>query len=278
MRSEISNMVAYFSAFEGGEKNDYENVIKPLADKLFHTDLVLQTGKGQVNKEQWLAFVEKASNSGARMVLLGFEVVAKDAIVYKAKITFPDGKVERIETRGTFKEGKIYRVEPSVPDVYNTDRSLGEEIGETSPIAESNLRQGINDLVNYFSEFQGEANDFDNTIKPLAQKLFDPSAQVVTGNGEVGRDEWLGFVEKFASTGKVDMLAVDVVANDAVVYKADLTFPGGKVERINTRGTFKDGKLYRVEPSVPDVYNTNQQLGKEIPGASTEASLVVLSQ
>lgn len=103
MHSQISLLVNYFGAFEGGDDNDFDNKIKPLAEELFHPEVL----------DECLVFVEEFANGGGRLDLLGFETVSSDAIIYRGTLTFPDGRVDRFETRGTFKDGKLCRVESS---------------------------------------------------------------------------------------------------------------------------------------------------------------------
>ena len=107
----------------GGNANDFVGTIKPHAEKLAHPNFTIHTAKGTMNKEQWLTFLESFANGGGMTEPLSFKVdedTATQSIIYKVKLTFPDGSVVTAdESRGTFKDGMLYHVEPHDPEKYN---------------------------------------------------------------------------------------------------------------------------------------------------------------
>lgn len=134
MNQEVNILVNYFCLFEGGDKNDFSK-IKPVAEKLAHEDFTVETGKGVMDRAKWLDFIKNFANGGGRVDLLGVEVVAKNTIVYKVRLTFPDGDVNEFESKGTFKDGKLFHVEPNEPEKYNKFVEVADASADESPVA-----------------------------------------------------------------------------------------------------------------------------------------------
>jgi len=119
MNQELNSLVNYFCLYEGGQKNDFTNKIKPAAEKLAHPSLTIHTGKGSMNKAQWLSSVKSFANEGSRVDLMYLKVEPDESIVYKARLTFSDGVVVDAESKATFENGMLLHVEPFEPDKYN---------------------------------------------------------------------------------------------------------------------------------------------------------------
>ncbi|KAL9189417.1 hypothetical protein ACHAXT_009092 [Thalassiosira profunda] len=280
MRAEIRSFFSYFNALKGGANNDVSQILS-LYDNLFHPDAQVITGNGPVGKAEWRAMVEKFAGAGARIDVLGFETVADDAIAYSAKLHFPDGKVEKVHSKGIFKDGQLYRIEPTEKDVYNTDRLAGK-LGDALGAADANpdLRRGLEAFVGWFTSVDGETSKAFDAVSPRFDALFHPEAQVTTGNGVLGLAEWRAFVEKFTTGGgKVNLRGFEVLSGDEIRYKLEMVMPTGVVQSSVTKGTFKEGRLYRVVPQDPEVYNADEsRLGKGIAAAASEKPAAALSQ
>lgn len=125
MRTELLNIVTYFSLYEGGEKNDWPK-IKAFAEKFAHADLTLHSAKGTMNKEQWMTFLETFATGGGRVDPLSFVVedegncnTTSMTIRYRVRLHYPDGTVSTLESLGTFRDRRLYHVEPFDPTKYN---------------------------------------------------------------------------------------------------------------------------------------------------------------
>ena len=88
-----------------------------------------------MNKEQWLTFIENFSNDGGRVDPLSFKVKPDGSIVYCVRLIFADGDVVEAESKATFREGRLYHVEPSDPVQYNKFYTDHVEAADASPIA-----------------------------------------------------------------------------------------------------------------------------------------------
>lgn len=117
MNTELKRLVDYFCLYPGGDQNDLSK-IRPVAEKLGHPDLAIHTGKGSMNKSQWLNFIEKMADEGHKFDLTSVKVEGKK-IVYKGRITYVDGASMEIESEASFKDGMVVRVEPHEPEKYS---------------------------------------------------------------------------------------------------------------------------------------------------------------
>ncbi|KAL9186063.1 hypothetical protein ACHAXT_005301 [Thalassiosira profunda] len=122
------------------------------------------------------------------------------------------------------------------------------------------MNQHFSDLVTYFCLYRGEKNDFDERIRPVAEKLAHPDFTVHTGKGTLDRAEWLAVVEAFANGGgSVDMLSMKV-ENESLVYKVRLHYPDGTASEHESRALYKDGMLHRVQHNDSVAYNKFKEL------------------
>lgn len=114
----------------------------------------------------------------------------------------------------------------------------------------------VKSLVEFFCLFPGgDSNDF-SKIKPFAEKLGHPDLTVHSDKGLMDKNQWLNFIEKFASEGeKMDLISIMVKGDNAIVYKVRITFADGtEIEQV-VEATFKDGRLFRVERNTPKKYS-----------------------
>ena len=123
------------------------------------------------------------------------------------------------------------------------------------------MNQHFNDLVAYFCLYRGEKNDFDERIRPVAEKLAHPDFTVHTGKDVMDRAQWLAAIEAFANGGgSVDMLSMKV-ENDSLVCKTRLHYPDGTALEYETQALYKDGMLHHIQPNDPAAYNKFKDLG-----------------
>ena len=112
MSTELRTLTSYFAAFDG--KKSWEEA-KPLALTLAHPDLIVRHGDKNQNYSEWLASVEKFNANGGTVDMLKFEAIegGVDPIVkYTVRLNFADGTSSIASSTGTFRDGKLIRVEP----------------------------------------------------------------------------------------------------------------------------------------------------------------------
>eukprot|EP00567_Pseudictyota_dubia_P000378 CAMPEP_0197465622 /NCGR_PEP_ID=MMETSP1175-20131217/64627_1 /TAXON_ID=1003142 /ORGANISM="Triceratium dubium, Strain CCMP147" /LENGTH=164 /DNA_ID=CAMNT_0043001641 /DNA_START=279 /DNA_END=773 /DNA_ORIENTATION=+ len=146
--SEMRLMTTYFSLYDG--ENDWEKILLA-ANNLAHPDLRVTTGKGDLNREQWMSSIEKFVKSGLTCDMLKFEAVpgkgdlnreqwmssiekfvkggltcdmlkfeaVPGGVKYEVRVHFPDGSTQTNASMGEFKDGKLIHVQPSEPSSYN---------------------------------------------------------------------------------------------------------------------------------------------------------------
>mmetsp|Transcript_9841 Transcript_9841/g.18693 ORF Transcript_9841/g.18693 Transcript_9841/m.18693 type:complete len:132 (-) Transcript_9841:524-919(-) len=113
--SEMRLMTTYFSLYDG--ENDWEKILLA-ANNLAHPDLRVTTGKGDLNREQWMSSIEKFAKGGLTCDMLKFEAVP-GGVKYEVRVHFPDGSTQTNASMGEFKDGKLIHVQPSEPSSYN---------------------------------------------------------------------------------------------------------------------------------------------------------------
>ena len=126
MHQELNNFVSYFCLYKGGDNNDTAKTLQA-AEKLAHPDITVETGKGLIGKDEFMAFVENFASGGGRADLLSIKVSQDEGtIVYSARVTMPDGKLIETLSTGHFKDGRLFRVVPSDKSKYNSFKEIGE--------------------------------------------------------------------------------------------------------------------------------------------------------
>jgi hypothetical protein len=115
-------LTAYFALFKGESPRDWETVIAPEVDKIYHPDLVAVTNNGTKNRDEIVEFVKGFTIAGGAVE--DFSIVddidgGKNKIHYKAQLVSGDGVDSWIDNVGTFKDGLLIRIEPADPDAYS---------------------------------------------------------------------------------------------------------------------------------------------------------------
>jgi len=108
-------------------------------------------------------------------------------------------------------------------------------------------------LTTYFAQFDGKTTW--KEAHPFVERLFHPDLTGVTGKGEIHREDYEKSVKEFLENGgTVDMMKLEKV-HEGIRYELVFHFPDGSTDRTRTLGKFSDGRLIRVEPDDPAVYN-----------------------
>jgi len=106
----------YLAAFDG--TNEWA-AIWPLFDDLFHSELVVVTADGEMDKEQWASMAKGLAER--RATVSGFEVTGEDggSLYYRLTINVGDDEPLQMQAKGTVKDGQLVRVEPVDPEAYS---------------------------------------------------------------------------------------------------------------------------------------------------------------
>ena len=136
MSTELRTLTSYFAAFDG-EKSWEE--AKPLALMLAHPDLIVRHGDKNLNYTEWLSSVEKFYVSGGTVDMLKFEAIEggndNDPVVkYTVRLNFADGTSSTASSTGTFRDGKLIRVEPDEGALVAYDK-LFEPVSNPAQVA-----------------------------------------------------------------------------------------------------------------------------------------------
>lgn len=118
MSSQVEELKAYFSAFDGSE-NAWENRVQQAVEKLYHPDLVVVTGEGEKSREEMVNFVKTFALQGGKAQDMKFVDLGNEKIRYSGSLIHGDGSVSKIDSLGSFKDGMLIRVEPADPTVYS---------------------------------------------------------------------------------------------------------------------------------------------------------------
>ena len=105
----------YFEAFGSADWN----TVGPLFEDVFHDDLVIVTADGELGKDEWRTDVQRAVAAGTKISDIEMHRDTDDTFHYSATITEGDGKVIKISSTGTIKDGKLARVQPLDPAAYS---------------------------------------------------------------------------------------------------------------------------------------------------------------
>jgi len=112
-------------------------------------------------------------------------------------------------------------------------------------------------LRDYFALFDGTARDWETQVRPVVEALYHDEMMVYSEHSEdKTRDEMIDFVRRFNNAGgkaKIDLIED---TPEGVLYQGRLGTPDGLDVKIHSLGKFKDGKLFIIEPTNPDVYHT----------------------
>lgn len=111
-------------------------------------------------------------------------------------------------------------------------------------------------LKAYFSHFDGTAKDWETVVRPAVEALYHPEMMVYSENGEKTRDEMIDFVRRFNNAGGKAEMELFEETPEGVIYAGALCTPDGLNVKIHSLGKFKDGKLFIIQPTDPEVYHT----------------------
>jgi hypothetical protein len=112
--AEMRLLMKYFSQFDGN--TTWEETL-PFAERLYHPEMVVVTAKGSLAREEFKQHVKTFTEKGGAIEMLKLEKVPQ-GIRYELIFHNPDGTTNQTQTMGTFREGRLFRVEPDEPDVY----------------------------------------------------------------------------------------------------------------------------------------------------------------
>jgi len=112
-------------------------------------------------------------------------------------------------------------------------------------------------LKDYFALFDGTARDWETIVRPAVEALYHDQMKVYSEHtGDKTRDEMIAFVCRFNNAGgKAEMELIEETP-EGVIYQGRLCTPDGLNVKIHSLGKFKDGKLFIIEPTNPEVYHT----------------------
>ena len=105
----------------------------------------------------------------------------------------------------------------------------------------------------YFKLYDGK-HTFDD-IHEQVEALFHPEMTVKTADGNVDVETFMKGIKSFADGGGKADVQVDNVDDTHAKYKGRLIYGDGHEAHIDTMGTFRDGRLFHVEPRDPAVYS-----------------------
>lgn len=112
-------------------------------------------------------------------------------------------------------------------------------------------------LQTYFSLLDGTKTW--EEVRPAAENLVAPEYILETEHHAIDRQEWLNSIESFVKCGgTVDVISLEEFPDGAVQWEVLVHNPCGSVIRMASVGTFKDGKLFRVEPLPVDLSAYNK--------------------
>lgn len=110
----MDNFKAYLAAF--GRTHDWAE-IAPLFDAAFHPELVVVTADGELNKEQWAEMAKGLAAKSATVSDFHMTAEEGDSVFYGVTVTV-EGESMQMASKGTVKDGRIVRVEPTDPATY----------------------------------------------------------------------------------------------------------------------------------------------------------------
>ena len=110
-------------------------------------------------------------------------------------------------------------------------------------------------LKDFYSHFDGSRRDFANEVLPKINALYHPDMRLYTAKDETkNRDAMIDVMRRFNNAGgKAEMDLFEETQDGDVVYAGRLTTPDGLDVKIHSLGTFKDGKLFLIQPTDPQV-------------------------
>lgn len=114
-------------------------------------------------------------------------------------------------------------------------------------------------LKDFYSLFDGSRHDFENYVRPRCEKLYHPDMRLFTAQDECKtREDMIDMIRRFNNAGgKAEMELFEETPDGDVLYAGRLFTPDcGLDVKIHSRGTFKDGKLFLIQPTDPQVYLT----------------------
>mmetsp|Transcript_39939 Transcript_39939/g.68140 ORF Transcript_39939/g.68140 Transcript_39939/m.68140 type:complete len:181 (+) Transcript_39939:83-625(+) len=175
MRDEINNIINYYSAFEGGKKNDV-NKIKSLAERLFHPDLLVELiPDGNLSMAQFTIVEEACARGGMKVDLVGLKV-NDEAVEWKTNMTVRSGKVLSFNVTGTFMDGKLHSMKRSRCDRNSILRRTSSN-GSSRSLSTNTRRVSWNQ------------NDANSQFNPAQDESSSSSSSSSTGPRRVSWNE-----------------------------------------------------------------------------------------
>jgi hypothetical protein len=113
----------------------------------------------------------------------------------------------------------------------------------------------IQRLKDFYSHFDGTRHDFENDVRPKLEGLYHPDMRLFTAKDECKkRDDMIEMIRRFNNAGgKAEMELFEETPDGDILYAGRLTTPDGLDVNIRSLGTFKDGKLFLIQPTDPTV-------------------------
>jgi len=115
----------------------------------------------------------------------------------------------------------------------------------------------IQRLKDFYSHFDGSRHDFENDVRAKIETLYHPNMRLYTANGKdefKTREDMIDLIRRFNNAGgKAEMELFEETPDGDILYAGRLTTPDGLDVKIHSLGTFKDGKLFLIQPTDPEV-------------------------
>lgn len=117
------------------------------------------------------------------------------------------------------------------------------------------IASNVDRLNDFYSHFNGTRHDFENDIRPKLEGLYHPDMRLFTAKDECkNREDMIDLIRRFNNAGgKAEMDLFEETPDGDVLYAGRLTTPDGLDVKIHSLGTFKDGKLFLIQPTNPEV-------------------------
>eukprot|EP00566_Odontella_aurita_P029368 CAMPEP_0113586740 /NCGR_PEP_ID=MMETSP0015_2-20120614/34470_1 /TAXON_ID=2838 /ORGANISM="Odontella" /LENGTH=145 /DNA_ID=CAMNT_0000492221 /DNA_START=113 /DNA_END=550 /DNA_ORIENTATION=+ /assembly_acc=CAM_ASM_000160 len=123
--TEMNRLATYFSYYDG--HHTWED-LRPIVEDLAHPDLSVITGKGTLNRHDFLGYVERLIGSGSTIDVVQMISVPPDGIHHTIDVYERDGgTVRRLVSVCRFRDGRMIRVEPSNPADYNVVYDMADK-------------------------------------------------------------------------------------------------------------------------------------------------------
>lgn len=118
-----------------------------------------------------------------------------------------------------------------------------------------NTNNNLERLKAFYSLLDGSCRDFANVILPALMDLYHEDMRLFTAKDDCKtRDDMIAMIKSFNNAGgKADMEIFEEMPDGDILYAGHLTTPDGLDVKIRSLATFKDGKLFIIQPTDPEV-------------------------